>query len=70
MAKNESFPSEIADQVKEFHLNLISLKKELDPILNNLYKIRDDVANDPVKSANLELTLCQSINSLFYSKYL
>lgn len=70
--KNDNtFPSVIANQVKEFHLSLMSLKKELEPIINNLYKIRDDVekSKDPIKSAILELTICQTINSLFYSEY-
>lgn len=67
---NESFPKEIANQVKDFHLNLISLKKELEPIIKNIYQIKDDIekTKDPIKLATLELTLCQAINSLFYSK--
>ena len=72
MAKaDNSFPHEIANEVKDFHLKLVELKKGLQPIINNLYQIRDDVekAKDPFKAATLELTMCQAINSLFYSKF-
>ena len=72
MAKNDnSFPHQIAAEVKDFHLKLVELKKGLQPIINNLYQIRDDIekAKDPIKAATLELTVCQAINSLFYSKF-
>lgn len=72
MAKNDkSFPNEIAGEVKDFHLKLVELKKSLQPVMNNLYQIRDEIekAKDPFKAATLELTMCQTINSLFYGKF-
>ena len=72
MAKNDkSFPHEIAGEVKDFHLKLVQLKKDLQPVLSNLYRIRDDIekAKDPIKAATSELTMCQAINSLFYRKF-
>lgn len=67
--EKESFPSVIAQPVKDFHLSLMELKKELKPIASNLFQVKDEIekTEDPIKQATVELTLCQTINSLFYS---
>jgi hypothetical protein len=69
MGGTKGIPETVSDQLKQFHSSLTVLKSELQHFIDNEKEIREEAAKDAETQANLDLTICYTANSLYWSEY-
>ena len=68
MTDKQGVPDNVASRVEDFHRSLSDLQTTLQPVLNQLKDIHKKASQDFESQANLDLTLCLVVNSLYWSK--